>query len=542
MSKIGRSSGWQLAAVVLVLTVVGVLLYGSNAIHGGFISDAWANRSTYVFASKSGFFGGVSAFMDLPNFAVRPLLAVYFAALNTVFGGHMGFWLGWLIVTGIAMCAVLYILLRRLSMGALDAAAVAVLVLVFPATGSLRLWAAMMASPITIILALVGFLIALSAFERKNLRAGLILHGVSLLFFVASLLLYEPALPVMMLSVLVYRLKVPWRPAIYRWIVDVVVLGTIALTVTHSSTAGYEQNQALEGGMLHHAHEIFGQLHTFLATVVLPFGNSSWYILLLLALIPATGALVYWLLPSGAEMRIDLKRWGIVMAGGAIIVLAGYAIYIPALAYYVPLRVGIADRMNAVPSIGWVLLFYGGARMLTLLLFQGVPNARRIAQVAAVVGCALVAVGWVKVVHAESNSYTAAFREDLRVLSVIQTALPKPPPEATIWTFGQPVLIAPEIPVFGNTWDMTTSVQMQYDDPTLKSYVAGPETKFICKAKEVEPSGFNYSEAEAPLLASPYGLTYFVNTVTGEYVRIDSQAACEKAAATWEPSPILPVA
>lgn len=529
--------GWQFAAVMLVLTVVGGLVYGPNAIHGGFLSDAWATHATYVFDQNSGFFGGISRFLEEPNISVRPLLAVLLSGYNFVLGGHMGYWLTVLVVTNIAMCGLLYLLLRRLTLGALDAAVVSVLVLIFPAAGSLRLWAAMVASPVTISLALIGFLIALAAFDREeSKRTSLILHGVSLLFFVASLLLYEQALPVMMLSVLIYRIKVPWRPAIYRWIVDVVVLGTIALTVTNSSESGFKQTT---GGMFHHAGEIYGQLHTMLSTVVLPFGSSQWYILLLLALIPLTGGVVWWLLPSGLQLRSDLRRWLTVMAAGVLIILACYVIYIPALDYYVPMRVGIADRINAVPSIGWVLLFYGGARMIGALIFQNVPNGRRLGQAVAVVGCCLVAIGWIRVLHDESNSYTGAFREDLRVLNSIQTAIPNPAPESTIWTFGQPVLYAPEIPVFGNTWDMTTSVQLQYDDPSLTSYVALPEIQFKCTAAGVEPS-VAYSPEEAPVLASTYGHTYFINTNTGENVLIKSQAECERVAGTYEPSPLLP--
>jgi hypothetical protein len=541
MLKISRS-GQQLAAVVLVLTVVGAALYGPNAIHGGFISDAWANRANYVFPTEPGFFGGVSRFLELPNFAVRPLMGVYFAALNASLGGHMGVWLSWLIATNVAMCACLFLLLRRLSMGVIDAAAVAVLVLIFPATSALRLWAAMMASPVTMTLALLGFLLALKAFEGKSKRARLLLHGGSLLLFVASLLLYELALPVMLLSVLVYRFKVGWRPAIYRWLVDCAVLLTIALTVTRSSDSGFMQSY---GGMFGHAHEIYSQLPTLLTTRILPFGSAHWYISLLVALVPLTGAIVYWLLPSGAELRLDLRRWGTVMAAGALIVVASYAIYIPAIDYYVPLRVGIADRMNAVPSIGWVLLFYGAARMLGVLAFQGVPSGRRLAQSFAVLGCVLVAVGWIKTLHAESNSFTGAFKEDVRVLATIQTAIPEPAPESTIWTFGQPVQIAPEIPIFGNLWDMTSSVKLQYDDASLVSYVAFPETVFNCRAHEVVPGGPIYAEAGGATWNSPlgssYGRTYFVDTNTGEAVRIDSKAQCEQAAASFEPSPPFPI-
>jgi hypothetical protein len=535
MPKLARSS-WQLLAVLAALTVVGALVYGSNAIHGGFLSDAWATRASYVFAHNSSFFGGISRFLEEPNISVRPLLAVLLSAYNAILGGHMGYWLAALVATNVVMCGLLYLLLRRLSLGALDSAVIAILVLVFPAAGALRLWAAMVAAPVTISLALIGFLIALAAFKREDRRTSLVLHLVSLLFFVASLLLYELALPVMLLSVLIYQFVAPWRPSIYRWLVDGVVLGTIALTVTHSSESGFTQEHA---SMLGHAGEIYSQVHTLFVTVVLPFDSPQWYIVLLLLLVPATGAAIWWLLPSDSETRPELLRWLTVILAGAIVVLASYAIFIPALNYYVPLRVGDGSRINAMPEIGWVLMFYGGARMLAALVFRGIPDGRRIAQAVAIAGCVLIAIGWVRSLHTEGDNYTGAFREDIRVLNTIQTAIPEPVEGSTIWTFGQPVLYAPEIPVFANTWDMIGSVQLQYDNPTLSSLVALPGTTFNCLAEGVEPAGA-YPEAEGKLLASPYGKTYFIDTNTGENVLIGNQAECLRAASSFVPSPLFP--
>lgn len=538
MLKIGRS-GQQLAAVALALTLVAVVLYGPNAIHGGFISDAWSNRAIYAFAPKPGFFAGITQYMAQPNIAVRPLLAVYLSALNAVFGGHMGVWLGWLIAANVAMCLSLYLLLRRLTLAAIDAAAISVLVLVFPVSGSLRLWAALVASPVTITLSLLGFLLALIALEDNNRGRGLALHGVSLLLFAASVLLYELMLPVMLLSVLVYRLRVGWRPAIYRWLIDCAVLLTLALTVTSSSESGFKQST---GGMISHAGEIYDQARILLATAVLPFSAAHWYLLLLAALVPAAGVVVYRLLPSDTALRLELRRWLTVMAAGAIVVVASYAVFIPGMDYYVPLEPGIGNRVNAVPSIGWILLLYGGARTVGALVFRDTPRSRTLAQGFAILGCALLAIGWVKTLRAESHSYTNAFLEDERVLNVTQGAIPRPRTEGTIWTFGQPVQIAPGIPIFGNTWDMTTAIQLRYDDPTLKSYVAYPGTLFNCLPQAVEPGGA-YQEGEQTwnsALRSPYGRTYFIDTGSGRAVRIGSQEECRRAASSFVPSPELP--
>lgn len=539
MLKIGRP-GQQLAAVALALTAVAAALYGPNVIHGGFLSDAWSNRATYALAPEPGFFEGISRYMAESNMAVRPLLAVYLSALNAVLGGHMGMWLGWLVATNVAMCLFLYLLLRRLTLAAIDAAAVSVLVLIFPAVGSVRLWAAMVASPVTIILATLGFLLALAAFESRGRRSSVFLHCVSLLFFVASLLLYELALPLMLLSVLLYRIRVPWRPVISRWLVDCAVLVTLALLLKPSSNSGFAQST---DGMVHHAREIYSQARILLATVVLPFTTAHWYILLLIALVPISGALVYHLLPSHTETKRVLRRWLLVMLAGAVVVVAGYAAFIPGIDYYIPLGAGIANRVNAVPAIGWILLIYGGARLIGSLAFREMPRGRLLARSLAIIGCALLAVGWVKSLKTEANFFTAAFEEDERVLYVIQGAIPHPRPSGTIWTFGQPLEISPGIPIFGNTWDMTSAVQLQYDDPTLASYVAIPGIEFRCLGHEVvAPGSFRNSEGTVEeSLRSAYGRTYFIDTVTGHAERIDTRAECRRAANSFVPSPPLPV-
>jgi hypothetical protein len=533
-------AGRELGLVALALTAIAAAVYGGNAIHGGFLSDAWSNRALYEFAPGNGPLDALSHILAQPNIAVRPLLGVYLVTLNASFGAHMGYWLTWLIATNVAMALALFLLLRRLSLGALDAAVIAALVLLFPAASSLRLWAAMVAAPATITLALLGFLVALSALERDDRRSSLALHAVSLVLFAASVLLYELMLPLMLSSVLLYRLRVPWRPAISRWLVDCLVLIAIALTVTRSSDSGFMQSSA---GMWHHATTIFSQARTLLATTVLPFASARWSIVLLIALVPAVALAVYRYLPATSPVRPELRRWLVTMAAGCVVVAFGYVIFIPAVDYYTPLGAGIANRINAVPSIGWVLILYSGAMLFATLAFRELPKARLLSSGLATLACALIAISWIKTLDSESDAYTRAFGEDERVLQVIRTALPDPPPYSTIWTFGQPVEIIPGVPVFGNTWDMTTSVQLTYDDPTINSYVALPETSFYCLAHGIAPGGaYQEDGTERPnrLLGSPYGRTYFVDTVDGRVRPIRTARECHEGALEFQPSPALP--
>jgi len=525
--------------VGVVATAIALLLYESNAIHGGFLSDAWSQLSLYEFAPTHGFWDTFTYFEEQANFAPRPLQAMYFVALYEVLGDHVGLWLTWQIATNVVMVLALFVLLRRLSLRPIDAAAVAILVLIFPAASSLRFWTPTIQAPAAITAALLGFILALSAFDAKRRRSKALLHGASLLLFIASLLFYEVALPIMLVSVLVYRLHVPWRQAAMRWVADCAVLIPVVLGVTLASSAGHEETEA---GIWAHARAIFESGKALFTTVILPFGSVDWYVVALVALVPAVAALVYAWSPRAAPGRAELRRWLVVLAAGLVVVTLGYAIYVPGTDYYNPLGPGVANRVNAIPSIGWCLIVYAILMLATTLAFRGLPKARLLSSIGAVVACALISIGWVRSVNDYSDYFTGAYLEDVRVLTTIREAIPNPRPESTIWTFGQPVEFAPGVPVFGNTWDMTGSVQLQFDDPTLTSLVGQEGTTFSCAQGSVLPGGPTYA-AEGkpnPELASRYGRTYFIDTSTKRVVRIDNKRQCRMAARNFERSPILP--
>ena len=332
-----RRQVFELAIVGVIASAIALLLYESNAIHGGFLSDAWSQLSLYEFAPTHGLWDTFSYFEEQANFAPRPLQALYFVTLYEVFGDHVGLWLTWQIATNVLMVLALFALLRRLSLRPLDAAVIAILVLIFPAASSLRFWTPTIQAPAAITAALLGFILALSAFDAKRPAAKATLHAASLLLFVASLLFYEVALPIMLTSVLLYRLYVPWRQAALRWLADCAVLIPVILTVTLASSAGHEETEA---GIWAHARAIFESSKALFTTVILPFRSVDWYIVALVALVPAVAALVYTWSPPATPGRTELRRWLVVLAAGLVVVSLGYAIYVPGTDYYNPLGPG----------------------------------------------------------------------------------------------------------------------------------------------------------------------------------------------------------
>lgn len=541
MKPPGRAK-WQREAAVLVaaLALIAAAVYGPHAIHGGFISDSWFNRSTYVFGSSNGPLDAFDAFFAYPNFQGRPLFVTYLVGLNTAFGSHMGFWLGWLIGTSVLMSACVHLLLRRMGFAPLHAGLIAVLILIFPAADSLRLWAAVVQAPATIALAALGFVLALSAFDAAGKR-GLRLHFASLALFVASLLLYEVALPVMLASVLLYRLRVPWRPALSRWMVDCAVLVPLALLVTGSSS-NFGQTQDLAGAVSH-AKVIYDQALTLFATSVLPFDFNRWLSLGLAALPPAAAMVRLRRAAPDEDERAELRRWLLAAAAGLLVMILGYAAFVPGIDYYQPLATGIANRVNGVAGIGWVLFLYAEIMLAVTVALRRFERPRALASGAAAVACLVVGVSWVQPIVRDSDDYTRAFTEGQKVLAVLGSSFPNPPPHSTVWTFGQPVEVVPGIPVFGNTWDMTASVQLLYGDPTIESYVGFPGTRFQCERGLITPSGPHYPDLalNTTLLASGYGSTYFIDSNTGRLELIRTPAQCRRAAAAFPRSPPLPL-
>jgi hypothetical protein len=536
----------EAAILAAALTTVAAIVYGPNAIHGGFISDAWTWRAIYELApGGDGFLGATDYLLDQPNMRTRPLYAIYFAVLNWAFGPHMGFWLANCVALGVLMSVSLYVLLRELALPRLHAGTIAALVLVFPAAGSLRLWTASPASQLTIALAMLGLVAALRAFGSEG-RRRMALHGISLALFAISVLLYEIALPVLLASVLVYRLRAPWGTAARRWLVDCALLVPLALLALIRSPEDFFQKQD-SGGVWHHAGLVWDQAVTLLTTVVLPFGSDRWYVVGLIALIPATAGLVARRLPTGDPARMELRRWlGVVLAGLCVVAL-GYAVFLPVQDTYSPMGDGVFDRVNAVPSIGWTLIAYGTIALAATLAFRGLPRARDLASGLTVLVCVVLGVGWIHEVRQDADRYMRAYGESRRVLDVVGGALPDPRPGSTIWTFGQPREIAPGFPVFTNFWEMTDAVRLTYHDPTMASYVGYAGTTFECGPDEIAPRGhpqyelagriFAGSALYVDSFASPYGRTYFVDTKTGRSERIDTPRQCRRASASFPRSP-----
>lgn len=530
---------WLEAVIVgTVLCLIATLAYGDYVVRGGFVTDSWVLLSWYEFAPNHGPLALAGQFLqNAGGEAARSLDYVRKGLQFSLFGSNMGLWLAWQVAMCVAASASVIVLLRKLGVGPAHAAAIGVLILLFPAVGAMRLWAAL-GSPAAITLATLGFVVALIAFERNGARK-VVLHCLSLALFIASVLLYEVALPVLLASGLVYRLRVPWRVALPRWAIDVSILCVVAAPLQVTNSARGSQELA---GMLEHAGTMADQALTLFATIIVPVGAPRWLTLGLLALIP-TAAIAFvsrWPVSAAAP---SLRTWLWVSAAGLCVVALGYASFIPAGGYYEPLAPGLADRVNAVPSIGFVLILYALAMLAALLVFHRLSKRDVLSGSAALLACGAVAVGWLQDLSGQKEAFIQAYREAERVAGSVQAAVPKPVPNSTIWTFGQPMAIAPGVPVFDQWGNMAARLKVAYGTPMLNGLVGAPGTRFECGPTEIVPHGPLYDGSQSlagRYNTSYYGQTYFVDTTTGRANRIRTPQQCRKAARSFPRSPYLP--
>lgn len=533
-----RRPALQALAFALLAGAVAILVFGGYVGDGGWVGDAWLTRSWYATYPHVDFLDTVGHFLDLDSMSSRPANAVYRVALNEWFGADLSAWLAWQLASCVLMCLCVYLLLREVGLAYLDAVAVGLLLLVFPASLSLWFWSAVVHAPLAIALGCIGFVLALRAFGAAGARRRL-LHAGSLGLFVLSILLYEVCLPVFLASVLLYALRAPRRQAVGRWLLDCLVLAPIALWVTSATDA---QDQDLPGTVAH-AGDMIAAMPAFLFGRLLPFDLARPLGFVLIAAVYLCAFAVLRRRAAEDPVRARLRALFALTGAGLVVVALGYAIYAPGLDYYSPLATGVGDRVNAVAGIGWVMALYALAAMLATLVVAALRQAPLYASLATAGLALALGLSWLAPIADESRSYVDARREGDRVLGVIERAVPDPQPGTAIWVFGQPVEITPGVPVFSNYWNMTGAVALLYHDHRIRGFVGLPGTRFECQADGLVPrQDPEYAPPPAAKLGrfgSRYGKTWFVNTVSGQFTNLESRSQCLATRDAYGRSPQL---
>jgi len=515
----------ELALVGGLLLVVAAVVFGPHARDGGFLSDDWAIYSLLKFSDHQGFFGAIETLLGQPNISQRPGLAIYLAAVDGVFGLHMGYYLALAAAMGVVLALSVYWVLRLMELPVGVAGSVSLLILLFPGADAMRLWIVANGGQVALTLAVLGFGLAILAF-RADGAARIARHVGSVGLFAASVLVQEVALAVICGGLLLYLLITPRREAVMRWAADLVVLVPIAVFVT--SRSSFERQDG--AGMVEHAQAIFSGASTLFTSAVLPIGVDGWFVLgAVLLVLGAAITVARSLRPEDAD-RAQLRVYLTATVAGLVVVVAGYAMYVPAIDYYTPAAYGIGNRVNNVASIGWALLLVSIVMIVTTLVGRVSLQSRRFAQAIALVALLLVALQYVDQLRTDAKRYQRAYTTGAAALATMQESVPKPPAGAMVWTFGQPIEQVPGIPVFGNTWDMTSSVQLMWRDSTIYSVPAYPDLQFDCGSGMVGPAGDLLEEGPYRVR---YGKAYFVNTVTGAYAVPRNRPECLRITRKW---------
>jgi hypothetical protein len=503
----------ELALAALALTLLGAALFGPQVARGGFVWDDWQNAANVHFSLEPGLFGALDRATERPVFGYRPVLTTFLVLEHHTLGQDPAPHLAMAALFGVLTAWALYLLLRTAGLGRLDSSVPSVLLLAFPWTDSTRLWATASYDTLAVALYLLGVTLAVRALRAPPGRARVGLTAASLVLYLMASWTYEIVTAGVLAAVALYLLVAPRRAALRRFALDAVLVA-VALALVVSGTTRDPQSAH---DQLEHARTIAGQSFSLLARALLPVGAVPGGVGAALLALVLAGAALAWRRLAPTDMRRSwLRRWLAAAGLGALLVAAGYALFVPALPHYQPLAPGTTNRMNVLAAVGFALLVYALVRLATGLL----PRGR--ARVAAAALCALIGAGYVVAVARDERGWQRSERIQEQVLRAVRTSLPHPAPRTTIYTFGAPTFAARGIPVFSLPFDLKAAVRLRYDDASIQAYPVAGDTVINCAATGLYPTGGTYGPAHG----APYGSAVFVEVPNARAIRIASRAQC----------------
>src|SRR4051794_14839894 len=346
----------ELVLAAALLALLGAVVYGPQVAHGGFYWDDWQNAANVHFSREPGLFGALDQSTERPVFGYRPVLTALLVLQYEALGLHVHAFVAMAALYGAITAWALFLLLRTLGLAAREALVPALLLLVFPWCDSTRMWNTASFDTVAVTLYLLGLVTALRGLRAPPGRRRLLLTAGSLALYLAAAWTYEIVAIAVAGSVAVYLLVAPRREALRRFGLDVVVVG-VALTLVATGTT---RTPLGLGDQLRHAGTLAEQSVSLLARALVPVGDVPGIVGAVLALGVVGAAL-----RSG---RPELRRWLAAAGLGALAVVAGYLLFVPAARYYEPLAPGTTNRMNVLAAVGYAVLVYALVRMASALV------------------------------------------------------------------------------------------------------------------------------------------------------------------------------
>jgi hypothetical protein len=529
-----RPSLREVALYGAFMAVVAAVLLGRHVKDAGFFSDDWAYRAVWVQTDDKGFFGQINNFLGSDGLKGRPTLAVYLSFLQQSLGSRQGAYLAWAAVLAVVFSVAVYLLLRTLGLRRLDAGLIGVLVLVFPASDSTRIWSMISDASFAMTLAVLGVYCVIRSLQVDGRRASLALRIGGSVLMVLGVTTYELTFVALLCSFVLYRTQVGWRETLKNAVVDWVVLGlTYALVISQSTAQHLPLSDAID-----HGWTVCKQVFTLIATIALPLDSAGAGIALCAAIL--LGAVVLGRrLPTGDPTRAALTRWLWTALIAAIMIAASYVLYGPAAPFYEPLAPGLINRTNAFGAVPIVVFVYALAALLGTMVFRALREDRGVAAAATAAIALLLVVDYTSSMTHHLKLWDSGYKRAQAGLARFTSKVPPPPRGTLIVFYGQPIQETQNIPVWSHYWDLNGALQLTYHDPSLRGRPAFPGTRVQCDKRSATLLNDLYAGVVLPTDDTPYGKLYLFDSNSGVLGVPKNQAECRDMAPKFIPGPML---
>jgi hypothetical protein len=172
-------------------------------------------------------------------------------------------------------------------------------------------------------------------------------------------------------------------------------------------------------------------------------------------------------------------------------------------------------------ALPWALLVYS---FLVMAATIGSSFVRRVRPEPIVLLLAvLIGAGYVVEVRHDASLWERAADLQKPVIAAIRE-LPPLPDGTTIYTFGPPTEVAPEIYVFAKVYDLDGAARIELGDPTADAFPIASPVRLSCRRSEVVPSAVGTHFG--PEQAARYGRFLFLDVPHRRWTMISSHRLC----------------
>jgi hypothetical protein len=502
-------------ALFLAFVAFGVLssaVYGPHVIRGGWYYDDWDFIAHIDLARGAGLGAAMRAAGDI---SYRPTFCAVFFLMYLVGGtGQAAYLLFGLVAAG-ANGLLLYLVLRRIGIALLIAAAAGVVLVVVPAVDAARLWAAAMPSGIAIAIYLGGVLCALRGLDAAGPRARVTWHVAALALYAVAAFMSELVIPLIALSPVLYAIHAGRRKAVVRGPGDVAV-AAVALVYMAVVVPDIRPAEGSLSYLLDRAAQVLSAGLPVLRDQ-LPLASVLWGPVGVMLLSAAAGGI------AGARLWREARAELVLAAAGFAFMVAGVVMLLPAEPYYVPRTAGVGDRLAIAAAPGFSALFAGVAALTARGLSALVQRPR--ARVALLAGITVVTSATMAVEELRAQApWADSWKQSQNVLSAVRHALPELPRGAAVVTFRHATLLPGDTPVFLGPADLQGALRLTYRDETIvaRPFLAG---NIVCEPGTLLLKSLPGSHGDHRVA---YGHLYFTDVATYTAREIPGPRECAR--------------